>query len=198
MNLNKINFKKTNFDLLVEKILLEMPQMLKSEVGFIDSEKSNNIHVDYVKKYWKEIDERIIGGHKVRIYLSDKEGVDFAIAFIDKNDYYIGLIEFDKFEENSIQMVYIWQRKNFKNFILNVFLEYLLPNYNSIFSDQQQTILGFNFYNKLRFFLPEQYNFSIFDLKDKKEISLEKEDSLEKYFNEEDNFQRYVFKISKK
>lgn len=188
---------KSRFNLFIEKLLLEMPQMIKSDVGFINSDKSNDINTQYVKRHWSSKGTEVIGNRKVNIYETDKDGADKSVAFIDENGYYIGLVEFD-FLEDGIQMVYIWQKKPFKDFILNVFLEYLLPKYETILSDKSQTVLAFNFYNKLRYFLPNNIIFSILDKKNKTEILVDPNENLEKYYGEDEDFENYVFKISKK
>jgi hypothetical protein len=70
------------------------------------------------------------------------------LLFLSKENYLAARIEFVT-NDNGIKMTSIEVARPFKGLMKSIFLEYLLPKYKSIESDNVQTVNAFMFYKKL-------------------------------------------------
>lgn len=123
----------------------------------------------------------------------DVYSVGNMTCFVNSQKWAVALIEFNDIDDGII-MKYINVHKSYKNLMEHIFVEYLLPKYRKIISDNIHTEQGFSFYKKMCF-LQNTYNYKFYLKDDNRTVRITDCSKLDSTFGYDSEMSEYRYMI---
>jgi hypothetical protein len=117
-----------------------------------------------------------------------------SICFVNSQKWAVAILEFTD-NIDGIIMKYINSHRSYRNLMEYIFVEYLLPKYGSIISDNVQTESGFMFYKRLCS-LQKTYNYKFFILNGEEERKIENCKEMDSTFGYSKEMLGFRYKLS--
>jgi hypothetical protein len=173
-----------------DNILIESPWEIPS--GFEgESNKLEELDINEIKNNTTLISKL----DDIQIYYSDISN-EKEYFFIDDNKI-VAYYRFSIIDQYKIETKMIWNSKNNKGIFRKLFLDFILPKYKNIVSDQIMSKFGFSFWEKL---INQQYiNISVI-LPNGDVIKIDSNSDMQKYkekLNTDFKFSRFIIQYEK-
>lgn len=145
MNDFKTFIKNLNYG--QDQLFQEMSLRLDSDVDILNKPSMNKIHYDNIQRNGVRIESLQGFGlpYEVYSYHGNSQN-NLALLMHDKVALLVG---FDSIKENVIKISFLNAHKSFRNIASKFFIDYLLPKYEEIVSDNVYTASAFKFYSNL-------------------------------------------------
>lgn len=162
--------------------------------GVLDSETSRLNYYEYYKKHGDFVEKVALGGKTYEVYRM----FDSILVFLADDRYAAATVEFEENPKGGIKMIAIDKMKAFRNLMDYIFVDYLLPRYGQIESDDVHTVGGFKFYQKLAGMqdVYGKYDFFIRGPKGLKKVTNPKQ--METTYGYDEKHQGYTYVLKKK